>query len=226
MMFICLCKIFGCKLGIKIYNFINLINKHWLLIHILCTLFMYLYSTFDVVLFDGGSSSSTQDFAGKSVSIQELDSRPVNELDSGSIYESGDKNAGFNLWDRSDSRSVRDSSEPRAHQPYHPGLIETSNGFRAELPANSSKDTHNWELSHRISNPSLYPVDPWSYPANLKGVKPKTGSIHSNTPLIKKTVHFKDCDANLNSPSSSMFKQNLEKGFNNVLKLFKRSNIK
>lgn len=114
----------------------------------------------DVLLFDSGDSSSTQEFVGKNVSVQELDSRPINELDSRPRYELDSRRTHFELWYRTDTENVRNSIKSRTYQAYHPGLVETSNGFRSELPANSIRDTNHWELHSRISNPDFYPADP------------------------------------------------------------------
>ncbi len=208
MMLLFLCKIFGFKFGIKIYNIINKVLEHRFLIHILFTLLVYLYNA-DSVLFDSGSSPSITEFARRDVSVQELDSRPIHELDSRSRYELDsrpryeldDGRTHFELWDRTNTENIRNSTESRTYQAYHPGLIETNNGFRSELPANSIRDTNHWELHSRISNPGFYPAD-------------SNGGVQSNAPSLslgefgKKTVHFKDSYANSFSeskPKSSNF---------------------
>ena len=87
MMFNLLCDIFGVKWGFRIYLFISKVLKYSFLIKIILILMSLFGISFDVLLFDSGDSSSTQEFVGKNVSVQELDSRPLNELDSRPINE-------------------------------------------------------------------------------------------------------------------------------------------
>ncbi len=217
MIFNLLCDIFGVKWGFRIYLFISKIFKYSFLIKIILILISLLGISFDVSLFDGGDSSSAQEFVGRDVLVQKSDSRPIpelggnpiSELDSRPKYELDSGKTHFDLWDK--TQNVRNSTESRTYQAYHPGLIETSNGFRSELPADSIKDTYQWKLHSRISNPD-------SYPANLDGEAQSNASSLSLGEFGKKTVHFKNSYANSFSeskPKSSNFFVDLFKSFKN-----------
>lgn len=115
---------------------------------------------------------------------------------------------------------MRNSTESRTYQAYHPGLVETSNGFRSELPTNSIRDTNHWELHSRISNPGFYPADlngGVQSNVNLRlSEELNRGSFDAHTPMIKKHVHFEDSNINsLPKPKSSNFFVDLFKSFKN-----------
>jgi len=206
----------------------------------------------DFVLLDGGSSSeSINDFAGRPITVQELsrpsyeldsrplyqlDSRPSYKLESDPVYELDDGRTHYELWDRNNESN---SIKPKTYQAYHPGLIDTNQGFRAELSTNSTTestllgevrssyhslrvgeiDSQHWELHNRISNPELYPTDlnrEVQSNASSEYLGLIKGSVYSNTSVAKKTVRFEDQNTN------SILKK-LGKGW---IDLFKKSSIK
>jgi len=125
---------------------------------------MYFYQIYSYdVWFDDGSLDSSNEFAGRPVikefrsgdkshiyppshystraqeTLPELDSRPRYELDSRPVFELDNGNSPYELWDRS---SPLNYTQPHTYQAYHPGLIQTSQGFRSELHGDSNVTTN------------------------------------------------------------------------------------
>ena len=99
---------------------------------------------------------------------------------------------------------MRNSTESRTYQAYHPGLVETSNGFRSELPTNSGDPCH-WGCNPRISSLEARTFSFNSRISNLEARPP----MHE---LFKKHVHFEDSNS---LPKSSNFFVDLFKSFKN-----------
>lgn len=114
----------------------------------------------NVILLDDGPLDSINEFRGRSVikefssrnvehiphpahyseetyrNVPELNSRSVYELDSAPVYELDNGNTNYELWDR--TSPPQNYTQPGTYQAYHPGLIQTSQGFRTELYGDSN----------------------------------------------------------------------------------------
>lgn len=146
-------------------------NRLWLYLIIPILYNIYEFST-HTYLFDSDSESlSSVDWRERPVevrnrSVYELDGRSIHELDGRSIRH---------LENRFAQTSLHNEDQTKIYNPYNPNYVQTSQGWRTELPVShyTSRSENNWSINYtsdnisRIPHPSHYREDlhsTFSYP--------------------------------------------------------------